>query len=159
MLPHNSALIMWDDAQESWHHAVPRCADASIARHRGSLVRFSLTFRMARPLPPLGTCYCGQPAALKAKHGKYFLFCKPYGKDTTCNFWQPCQWAEETAARMRAEQQASHPAPQPAPHPASQTANELIPQAVVQEPLPQAMQAGAKPAGKPAVEQAADAAV
>uniref|UniRef100_A0A7S3BR99 Fe2OG dioxygenase domain-containing protein n=1 Tax=Haptolina ericina TaxID=156174 RepID=A0A7S3BR99_9EUKA len=47
VLPHNSALVMWKDAQESWLHAVPRCAEKAIGRHpiSGS-ERISLTFRM-----------------------------------------------------------------------------------------------------------------
>merc|ERR1712087_107956 len=58
VLPHNSALIMWDGCQESWTHSVPRCSDAAVGRHPISgLVRYSLTFRMKRTdLPKLPHC-------------------------------------------------------------------------------------------------------
>ena len=80
VLPHNSAIVMWDDAQESWHHSVPRCADASVGAHPlVGLTRFSLTFRMKRAdMPPLPRCFCGVPAALKARGThEYWLFCDP----------------------------------------------------------------------------------
>ena len=83
VLPHNSALIMWDDAQECWTHSVPRCADSSIGRHPISgLERISLTFRMKRnDLPSLPNCFCGVPAALKGRGRgdavQYWLFCDP----------------------------------------------------------------------------------
>ena len=102
-LPHNSLCIMWNDAQESWQHSVPRCSDDSILQHpKVGLTRISLTFRMHRPIPDLGICHCGRPAGLKAKDGKYYLFCVPYGKDKkeTCNFWKPCRWAEDEASRL-----------------------------------------------------------
>ena len=50
VLPHNSALVMWDDAQEGWLHSVPRCANSSIGRHPlTGLERISLTFRHTIP--------------------------------------------------------------------------------------------------------------
>lgn len=102
-LPHNSLCIMWNDAQESWQHSVPRCSDNAISRHpKVGLVRISLTFRRHKKLPDLGYCHCGRPAGLKAKEGRYYLFCVPYGHDKreTCNFWKPCPWAEEEAKRL-----------------------------------------------------------
>ena len=112
-LPHNSVCIMWNDAQESWQHSVPRCSDESIVANPivGS-VRISLTFRKRRPnIPDLGNCHCGRPAGLKAKDGKYYLFCRPYGKDKqgkTCMFWKPCHWAEQEAKRLiRLENEAN----------------------------------------------------
>ena len=86
-LPHNSAVVMWDDAQEGWSHSVPRCADSSIHRHPvAGLTRISLTFRMKRTdLPPLPNCRCGVPAALKARGcgaaAQYWLFCDPSRAD------------------------------------------------------------------------------
>lgn len=32
-MPHNSLVIMYGDAQESWSHAVPRCANSTVGRH------------------------------------------------------------------------------------------------------------------------------
>ena len=41
-LPHNSLCIMWNDAQESWQHSVPRCSDDAIVKHpKVGLVRIS----------------------------------------------------------------------------------------------------------------------
>jgi len=103
-LPHNSAVVMWNDAQENWQHAVPRCSNNTIERHPTcGLVRYSLTFRMKKHLPDLGLCNCGKKAGLKAKRGMYYLFCKPYGSDKTkqCRFWKRCQWAEEEAQRLK----------------------------------------------------------
>jgi alkylated DNA repair dioxygenase AlkB len=100
-LPHNSAAIMWNDAQESWQHSVPRCMDESYHPLVGP-VRISMTFRRQRNLPSLGTCHCGRPVGLKAKDGLYYTFCRPYGKDKhkTCNFWKRCLWAEQEALRL-----------------------------------------------------------
>lgn len=100
-LPHNSVCIMWNDAQESWQHSVPRCSDP-IPHPTVGPVRISLTFRKRRQLPNFGNCHCGHPAGLKAKDGKYYLFCRPYGKDKnkTCLYWNPCLWAEEEAKRL-----------------------------------------------------------
>jgi len=101
-LPHNSAIIMWDDCQERWMHSVPRCSPSTIYKHAlWGTERFSLTFRMAKTLPDLGKCFCGREAALKAKDGKYYLFCKPYDQQSHCKFWKPCDWATELAARMK----------------------------------------------------------
>ena len=48
-VPHNSAVIMWADAQENWQHAVPKCDNSKIYRHKEiGLERYSLTFRMRR---------------------------------------------------------------------------------------------------------------
>ena len=102
-LPHNSLVIMWNDAQESWQHSVPRCSNDSILMHsQVGLVRISLTFRMERHVPNFGVCYCGRPVGLKAKEGRYYTFCVPYGesKSKTCNYWKPCPWAEEEARRL-----------------------------------------------------------
>ena len=104
-LSHNSAIIMWDDSQESWQHAVPKCSSESIGRHPTvGLARISLTFRMKRrDIPDLGLCYCGRPAGLKAKNGRYFLMCQPYGtpdKQMTCPYWKPCDWANAEASRL-----------------------------------------------------------
>jgi len=104
-LPHNSLCIMWNDAQESWQHSVPRMSDDGILKHpKVGTVRISLTFREKRKIPGLGNCYCGRPTALRAKDGKYYLFCRPYGKDKhkTCGFWEPCPWAEAEAKRLMA---------------------------------------------------------
>lgn len=123
MLPHNSALIMWNDAQERWLHAVPRCADSSVGRHPlVGLERISLTFRMKRAdLPILPRCRCGVPAALKARGQQYWLFCDPsraaeairaadgaetegggaQQQRTQCGFRHRCEWAEREAARLR----------------------------------------------------------
>ena len=116
VLPHNSAVVMWKDAQEGWLHSVPRCADAAIGRHPlAGLERLSLTFRMKRAdMPPLPTCHCGVPAALKfAKDGHYWLFCDPSraaageatraeGTGGQCGFRRRFAWAESEAARLRA---------------------------------------------------------
>lgn len=102
-LPHNSLIIMWSDAQESWQHSVPRCSNDTILQHdKVGTVRISLTFRMERPVPPLGSCHCGRPVGLKAKQGTYYTFCIPYGADKskTCGFWKPCPWAEAEAKRL-----------------------------------------------------------
>ncbi|CAB9504922.1 ketoglutarate-dependent dioxygenase alkB homolog 3 [Seminavis robusta] len=102
-LPHNSIAIMWNDAQESWQHAVPRCSSNSLMQHATvGHVRISLTFRMQRHLPNLGKCHCGRPVGLKAKDGAYYCFCRPYGKDKhrTCGFWKRCGWAEQEAQRL-----------------------------------------------------------
>ena len=133
-LPHNSALIMWDDAQECWTHSVPRCAESSVGRHPISgLERISLTFRMKRTdLPPLPSCFCGVPAALKGRGRgeavQYWLFCDPSRAPTLaparheaasedaqgstgghepvhgkqCGFRQRFEWAEREATRLRA---------------------------------------------------------
>ena len=112
-LPHNSAIIMWDDSQESWQHAVPKCSSESIGRHPTvGLVRISLTFRMKRnDIPDLGLCYCGRPAGLKAKNGRYFLMCQPYGtpdKQMTCPYWKPCDWANAEATRLKCDEYPKH---------------------------------------------------
>lgn len=102
-MPHNSVVIMWNEAQESWQHSVPRCSDESMTLHpRVGPVRISLTFRKRRTLPDCGNCHCGRPAGLRAKDGRYFLFCRPYGKEKnkTCVFWKPCSWAEDEAKRL-----------------------------------------------------------
>ena len=102
-LPHNSLCIMWNDAQESWQHSVPRLSDDGILKHpKVGAVRISLTFRKKRSIPDQGNCYCGRPAGLKAKDGRYYLFCRPYGKDKqkTCHLWKPCPWAEAEAKRL-----------------------------------------------------------
>ena len=109
MLPHNSCLIMWDDAQERWTHAVPRCAESAIGRHPISgLERISLTFRMCRSMPKLPDCNCGEPAALRCFGGVYMLICDPSrtrakagGAEKHCGFRQRCEWAEREAARLR----------------------------------------------------------
>jgi hypothetical protein len=115
--PHNSAIVMWNDAQESWHHAVPRCCSDAIVPHpQVGLVRLSLTFRQEQQHPhtpsssTLGLCYCGRPAGLKAKQGQYFFMCQPFGSDKhqTCAYWKPCAWANAKAAQLKqleAEQQ------------------------------------------------------
>mmetsp|Transcript_70335 Transcript_70335/g.228624 ORF Transcript_70335/g.228624 Transcript_70335/m.228624 type:complete len:397 (-) Transcript_70335:38-1228(-) len=106
-MPHNTAVIMWDDCQEAWHHAVPRQADSSVGRHpKAGLVRLSLTFRMARP--ELGGenvkhCRCGRPCGLKSKGGRYYLACNPAGATAQCSFWEPCAWAQAEAERLRRE--------------------------------------------------------
>jgi len=110
-LPHNSLLIMWDDAQERWVHSVPRCAESAVGRHPLSgPVRFSLTMRMKRAdMPPMPLCHCGEPAALKAgRDNTYWTFCDPSrsrtkaGRSTAqCGFRQRCLWAEREASRMR----------------------------------------------------------
>lgn len=90
-LPHNSACVMWDNCQEEWKHGVPRCSNERIFCHKKSgLVRYSLTFRMAKKLPNLGSCFCGLPVTLKSFQGKYVLVCKPYGetKEKVCNYWK-----------------------------------------------------------------------
>lgn len=47
--PHNSAIIMWAGSQENWQHAVPRCDNSRVYRHKTvGLERYSLTFRMRR---------------------------------------------------------------------------------------------------------------
>ena len=112
VLPHNSCLVMWSDAQERWTHAVPRCAESAIGRHPLSgLERISLTFRMKRAdMPPLPRCHCGLPAALKAQGGTYYVFCDPSRKAAargeerrraTCGFRERFAWAEREAARLR----------------------------------------------------------
>ena len=104
-LPHNSLCIMWNDAQESYQHSVPKCSDDTLFNHaKVGPVRISLTFRKKRNIPDLGNCYCGRPAGLKAKDGNYYIFCRPYGKDKhkTCHFWKPCAWAEEEAKHLKA---------------------------------------------------------
>ena len=104
-MPHNSVIIMHGDSQETWQHAIPKCSSDSILQHaKSGLVRISLTFRMKRhDMPDLGLCYCGRPAGLKAKNGRYFLMCQPYGnpdKQKTCPYWKPSNWANEEAARL-----------------------------------------------------------
>ena len=113
-LPHNSAAVMWQDAQETWVHGVPRCSDSRIVQHKQTgLARFSLTFRMKRSLPDLGICNCGKPAGLKAKQGRYYLHCTKHANATDqsslqhCAFWKPCAWAEEEAARLRLHERLS----------------------------------------------------
>lgn len=105
-MPHNTAVIMWDDCQESWQHCVPRQADSSVGRHRSAgLVRISLTFRMARlELANMRkNCNCGRPSALKCKAGRYYLCCSPMGASSQCGFWEPCAWAQAEADRLRRE--------------------------------------------------------
>ena len=109
-LPHNSLCIMWNDAQEAYQHSVPKCSDDALLNHaKVGPVRISLTFRKKRNIPDLGNCYCGRPAALRAKDGNYYLFCRPYGKDKhkTCHFWKPCAWAEEEAKNLKAQERAT----------------------------------------------------
>lgn len=105
--PHNSATIMWDDAQEMWEHAVPRVT--SIVPHaRTGDRRYSLTFRMERrDMPPLGKCRCGEQVTLRAERAPgggvaYVTVCRPNGKATPpCAHHAPCAWAEAEAARLR----------------------------------------------------------
>lgn len=106
--PHNTLYVMQADAQESWQHAVPKCADGSVGQHAVARdVRFSLTFRMERPEVAEACavqCKCGRPAALKcSKNGRYYLACNPAGGEASnkCGFWQHCPWAEREAARLR----------------------------------------------------------
>jgi 2OG-Fe(II) oxygenase superfamily len=111
--PHNSAIVMWNDAQESWHHAVPRCGSDAIVPHpQVGLVRLSLTFRQEQPRPnsTLGLCYCGRPAGLKAKQGQYFIMCQPFGSDKhqTCGYWKPCAWANAKAAQLKRREEEQH---------------------------------------------------
>ena len=103
-MPHNSCLVMLEDCQEAWLHAVPKVSRKGIAEHpTAGLTRISLTFRMARPQfapqPPV-LCKCGVPATLKSKNLKYFLYCDPT-KVQTCGFWEPCEWADAEARRLR----------------------------------------------------------
>ena len=103
-LPHNSAVVMWGDCQESWHHSVPRCAGRSIAPHRRSgLVRFSLTYRMSRAseMPSLGRCRCAvpRPLSLKCQDGRYVVFC--HANSGSCRFVRKCEWATEDALRLK----------------------------------------------------------
>lgn len=106
-MPHNTAVVMWDDCQEAWQHSVPKQADSSVGRHGlAGLVRVSLTFRMARP--ELGgergrTCRCGRPCGLKSKGGRYYLACNPMGASAQCGFWEWCPWAQAEAERLRKE--------------------------------------------------------
>mmetsp|Transcript_54567 Transcript_54567/g.116582 ORF Transcript_54567/g.116582 Transcript_54567/m.116582 type:complete len:379 (+) Transcript_54567:131-1267(+) len=106
-MPHNTAVVMWDDCQEAWHHAVPRQADSTIGRHAtAGLVRVSLTFRMARPEfggANTKNCRCGRPTALRSRGGRYFLTCNPAGASKQCGFWEPCPWAQEEAERLKKE--------------------------------------------------------
>merc|ERR1712241_606988 len=113
-LPHNSAVIMWNDAQELWEHSIPKCGSKKYRSSSSSIIehpqvgckRISLTFRMRKQLPShilQNKCYCGKPAGLKCnKNGKYYFFCEPYGKNKheTCNFWKPCSWADTEAKRL-----------------------------------------------------------
>ena len=104
-MPHNSIVIMWDDAQESWQHSVPKCSDSSTGMNhpRVGTTRISLTFRMRKAffntIVSTTRCYCGKPVGLKCnnKDGKYYLFCEPYGKNKhkTCNYWKPLTIATE----------------------------------------------------------------
>merc|ERR1712093_210906 len=49
-MPHNTGVVMWDDCQESWQHAVPKVSDRCLSQHPSAgLRRISLTFRMERP--------------------------------------------------------------------------------------------------------------
>ena len=109
-LPHNSAIVMWGDCQENWHHSVPRCSGRAIGRHRLSgTVRFSLTFRMNRRecLPGLGKCHCGKPASLKCVKGRYVVFCHP--NTGNCGFMKSCEWATEEARRLRLLDEGERP--------------------------------------------------
>eukprot|EP00929_Paragymnodinium_shiwhaense_P040833 TRINITY_DN21257_c0_g1_i2.p1 TRINITY_DN21257_c0_g1~~TRINITY_DN21257_c0_g1_i2.p1 ORF type:complete len:290 (-),score=67.85 TRINITY_DN21257_c0_g1_i2:740-1609(-) len=108
-MPHNSAVIMWDDCQEEWHHSVPKQADSSVGRHAvAGLTRISLTYRMARPdfSEQLGKCHCGRQGVLKSKNGRYYVGCCPAGAKKQCGFWQPCAWAQQEAERLRSELQS-----------------------------------------------------
>lgn len=110
-MPHNSAVVMWDDCQEEWQHSVPRQADSVIDTHRtAGRTRISLTFRMARPelASRRVNCKCGRSTVLKCKSGKYYLACSPM-TTKQCGFWTPCAWAEEEAARMREELRETEP--------------------------------------------------
>ncbi|CAE7559255.1 ALKBH3 [Symbiodinium natans] len=103
-MPHNTAVIMWDDCQEEWQHSVPRQADSTIGKHPlAGHVRLSLTFRMSRPelARHQKSCHCGRPSALKSKAGRYYLACSPMGASKQCSFWEPCSWAQEEAERLR----------------------------------------------------------
>eukprot|EP00040_Diaphanoeca_grandis_P026396 m.147754 g.147754 ORF g.147754 m.147754 type:complete len:569 (+) comp30559_c0_seq1:93-1799(+) len=105
-MPHNTVVIMWDDCQENWQHAVLRTSAARVKQHPWTNVgkiRLSLTFRMSRPeLAPLRTtCYCKKPAALKSKDGIYFSFCSPVNNAHPCRFWQRCNWAQIEAQRLK----------------------------------------------------------
>ena len=115
VLPHNSAIIMWDDAQEGWHHSVPRCADASVGTHPlVGLERFSLTFRMKRAdMPPLPRCFCGLPAALKARGAhEYWLFCDPSRADGERDVRETAGGqAPQDAAIVSEHASAAQPAP------------------------------------------------
>eukprot|EP00035_Acanthoeca_spectabilis_P007099 m.132450 g.132450 ORF g.132450 m.132450 type:complete len:460 (-) comp13796_c0_seq1:105-1484(-) len=103
VLPHNSVVVMEDDAQEEWEHAVPRVSDDSVAPHRlAGFARYSLTFRSERQdLPDFGECHCGRPAVLKCKGGKYWISCNPAGTDKPCAVWTSCAWADREALRLR----------------------------------------------------------
>merc|ERR1711862_464405 len=104
-MPHNTVVVMWDDCQEAWHHAVPRQAESTVGQHpRAGAVRLSLTFRMERPdFSGRHTkhCHCGRPTALRSKGGRYFLVCDPSGSSKQCGFWEACPWAQEEADRLR----------------------------------------------------------
>jgi len=115
-LPHNSIVIMWNDAQESWQHCVPKCSTTMLNHSKVGSTRISLTFRMKRRLPSriaMIKCHCGKSAGLKCKDGKYFLFCEPYGKNKhkTCRFWKSCIWANEEAEKLKREEEEKEEEP------------------------------------------------
>ena len=102
-LPHNSLVIMRDNCQEEWLHAVPKCAEKAVLAHPLSgRSRISLTFRMSRPefrRAHTILCHCGMVAALKSKHCKYYFYCNPTNK-SSCGFWKACKSAEVEAKRL-----------------------------------------------------------
>jgi alkylated DNA repair dioxygenase AlkB len=109
--PHNSLVVMRQDCQESWQHAVVKAADVRPHAAAGA-TRFSLTFRMARPdfaARARVECACGRVAALKAKNGAYYLTCNMAGGDASakCNFYRRCDVAQREADRLRAEDAAA----------------------------------------------------
>ena len=109
--PHNSLVVMRQDCQESWQHAVVKTADVRPHAAAGA-TRFSLTFRMARPdfaARARVECACGRVAALKAKNGAYYLTCNMAGGDASakCTFYRRCDVAQREADRLRAEDAAA----------------------------------------------------
>ena len=109
--PHNSLVVMRQDCQESWQHAVVKAADVRPHAAAGA-TRFSLTFRMARPdfaARARVDCACGRVAALKAKNGAYYLTCNMAGGDASakCAFYRRCDVAQREADRLRAEDAAA----------------------------------------------------
>lgn len=105
-LPHNSALVMFKNAQEDFKHGIPLASFGSktnyLSSHKLSgTMRISLTLRKERKdLGDVPLCHCKEKSAMKYINGQYAFLCQQMNKAKVCRFFQNCKWADKIANEL-----------------------------------------------------------